>query len=668
MFMDKMKELVDRLNEYRDAYYNRNESLISDQEYDALFDELAALERETGIVYAGSPTATVGYTVVSKLQKVNHNHPLLSLGKTTDIGEFSSYFEGKPMNLMGKMDGLTASLLYRGGELISAESRGNGEVGEDITHNARTFVNLPQRIPFAGELILDGECIITYPAFREIIRRENTEYKNPRNLVSGTVRQLDSKIAARRNVRFIAWKLHKAVDAQGNSIPETQTYHASFAFLASLGFQVVPHRFLPNRFETEQERQEALNREMEQLQQECAALGYPIDGLVGSFDDVAYGVSLGSTGHHPKHSLAFKFYQDRNETVLRQIEWSTNRTGQVNPVAIFDPVEIDGTTVSRASLNNVSIIKELELGLGDTITVIKANQIIPMVTDNLTRSGSYVFPTHCGSCGEELELRNDNGREMLYCVNPGCPAIRLDRITYFVSRDAMNILGLSQERLNVLIEQGFIRDFADIYHLAEHREALEALERFGKDSVDNLLTSIEESRNCRLSNVLTAIGIPNIGKNNAKLLAAHCFAVKKGNPLETFLELAQEDFDWTVLDGFGEVMSAGINRFVQQNRERIEPLAALLNIADETPDENAPAGLAGQSFCITGKLLHFPNRDALVEQIEKLGGKVVSGVSAKTNYLITNDKDSGSSKNQKAAKFGTKIISEEEFLAMCQNS
>ena len=668
MFMDKMKELVDRLNEYRDAYYNRNESLISDQEYDALFDELAALERETGIVYAGSPTATVGYTVVSKLQKVNHNHPLLSLGKTTDIGEFSAYFEGKPMNLMGKMDGLTASLLYRGGELISAESRGNGEVGEDITHNARTFVNLPQRIPFAGELILDGECIITYPAFREIIRRENTEYKNPRNLVSGTVRQLDSKIAARRNVRFIAWKLHKAVDAQGNSIPEAQTYHASFAFLASLGFQVVPHRFLPNRFEAAQERQEALNREMEQLQQECAALGYPIDGLVGSFDDVAYGVSLGSTGHHPKHSLAFKFYQDRNETVLRQIEWSTNRTGQVNPVAIFDPVEIDGTTVSRASLNNVSIIKELELGLGDTITVIKANQIIPMVTDNLTRSGSYVFPTRCGSCGEELELRNDNGREMLYCVNPGCPAIRLDRITYFVSRDAMNILGLSQERLNVLIEQGFIRDFADIYHLAEHREALEALERFGKDSVDNLLTSIEESRNCRLSNVLTAIGIPNIGKNNAKLLAAHCFAVKKGNPLETFLELAQEDFDWTVLDGFGEVMSAGINRFVQQNRERIEPLAALLNIADETPDENAPAGLAGQSFCITGKLLHFPNRDALVEQIERLGGKVVSGVSAKTNYLITNDKDSGSSKNQKAAKFGTKIISEEEFLAMCQNS
>ena len=660
-----MKELVTRLNQYRDAYYNRNESLVSDKEYDALFDELAELERQTGIVYAGSPTATVGYTAVSKLQKVAHNHPLLSLGKTTDIGEFADYFEGKPLCLMAKMDGLTASLLYRDGQLISAESRGNGEIGEDITHNARTFVNLPRRIPFGGELILDGECVIDYPTFRAINRRENTEYKNPRNLVSGTVRQLDSQVAAARNVRFIAWKLHKAVDEGGNSLKETEKYSTCFPFLSSLGFEVVPYLLQENRFETTQDRQDALNGQMEELQQRCAALGYPIDGIVGAFDDVAYGVSLGSTGHHPKHSLAFKFYQDRNETVLRDIEWSTNRTGQVNPVAIFDPVEIDGTTVSRASLNNVSIIKELALGLGDTITVIKANQIIPMVTDNLTRSGSYVFPTRCGSCGGALELRSDNGREMLYCVNARCPAIRLDQITYFVSRDAMNILGLSQERLKVLMDRGFVRDFGDIYHLSEHREALIALERFDTKSVDNLLSSIEESRSCRMSSVLTAIGIPNIGKNNAKLLAAHCFAQRGGNPLETFLTLALEDTDWTVLDGFGEVMSTGINRFVRENLERIQPLVSLLNIADETPREDAPGGLAGQTFCITGKLYHFPNRDALVERIEALGGKAVSGVSAKTNYLITNDKDSGSGKNQKAAKFGTKIISEEEFIAMC---
>lgn len=658
--MDEMKQLVDRLNAYRDAYYNKNESLVSDQEYDALFDKLAALEQETGIVYANSPTATVGYEAVSKLQKVTHNHPLLSLGKTTNMGEFCDYFEGKPMNLMAKMDGLTASVVYRDGVLVSAESRGNGEVGEDITHTARTFCNLPQKIPFRGELIVDGECIIDYPTFRRINQEEETEYKNPRNLVSGTVRQLDSRVSARRGVKFIAWKLYQALDESGNPLPATQTYSAAFALLDKLGFEVVPNVYLENRYPDEETRRAELEQVMEQLQQDCAAKGFPIDGLVGSFNDVAYGLSLGSTGHHPKHSLAFKFYQDRNETVLRNIEWSTNRTGQVNPVAIFDPVEIDGTTVSRASLNNVSIIKELELGLGDTITVIKANQIIPMVTDNLTRSASYVFPTVCGSCGEELELRNDNGREMLYCVNPHCPAIRLDQITYFVSRDAMNILGLSQERLKLLIDRGFVKDFADIYHLDAHREELMEMERLGQDSVDNLLAAIDASRECRLSNVLTAIGIPTIGKNNAKLLAAQCAG--EGNPLERFLELAKDNFDWTVLDGFGDIMSTAINQFVAENEGRIRPLLSVLHIAPEKVRESG--GLGGKSFCITGKLLHYPNRDALVSDIEKNGGKVVSGVSAKTDYLITNDKDSGSSKNQKAAKFGTKIISEDEFLAL----
>lgn len=660
--MDEMRALVDRLNQYRDAYYNKNESPVSDQEYDRLFDQLARLEAETGIVYADSPTATVGYQAVSKLTKVTHNHPLLSLGKTTDIREFCDYFEGKPMNLMAKMDGLTASIVYRQGQLVRAESRGNGEVGEDITHTARTFANLPQRIPFPGELIVDGECIIDYPTFRNIIRQEQTDYKNPRNLVSGTVRQLDSRVAARRGVKFIAWKLYAASDENGVPLADTRTYSAAFALLAKLGFSVVPHVSLENRYPDGESRREAMETEMEALQQDCAALGYPIDGLVGSFDDVAYGLGLGSTGHHPKHSLAFKFYQDRNETVLRDIEWSTNRTGQVNPVAIFDPVEIDGTTVSRASLNNVSIVKELELGLGDTITVIKANQIIPMVTDNLTRSGGYVFPTACGSCGKPLELRCDNGREMLYCVNPGCPAIRLDQIAYFVSRDAMNIMGLSQERLKMLMEQGFVRDFADIYHLDAHREALMEMERFGQDSVDNLLSAIDVSRSCRMSNVLTAIGIPTIGKNNAKILAAQCAG--EGNPLERFLTMAKENYDWTVLDGFGQVMSSAINQFVAENEGRIRPLLPELNIAPEQP--RAAGGLEGKTFCITGKLLHFPNRDALVAEIEARGGKVVSGVSAKTDYLITNDKSSGSSKNQKAAKFGTRILSEEEFLALCR--
>lgn len=658
--MDKMKLLVDRLNAYRDAYYNKNESLVSDKEYDALFDQLAALEQQTGIVYPNSPTATVGYEAVSKLQKVAHNHPLLSLGKTTNLQEFCDYFEGKPMNLMAKMDGLTASVVYRDGVLRSAESRGNGEVGEDITHTARTFCNLPQKIPFQGELIVDGECIIDYPTFRRINQQEQTEYKNPRNLVSGTVRQLDSRVSAQRGVKFIAWKLYAASDEAGSPLDDTKTYSSAFALLEKLGFEVVPHVCLDNRYPDEASRRDALETEMEALQQDCAAKGFPIDGLVGSFNDVAYGLSLGSTGHHPKHSLAFKFYQDRNETVLRDIEWSTNRTGQVNPVAIFDPVEIDGTTVSRASLNNVSIIKELELGLGDTITVIKANQIIPMVTDNLTRSASYVFPATCGSCAKPLELRNDNGREMLYCVNPHCPAIRLDQITYFVSRDAMNILGLSQERLKLLIDRGFVRDFADLYHLDAHREELMEMERLGQDSVDNLLSAIDASRNCRMSNVLTAIGIPTIGKNNAKILAAQCAG--EGNPLERFLELAKDNYDWSVLDGFGDVMSSAINQYVADNEARIRPLLDVLNIAPEQP--RAAGGLEGKAFCITGKLLHYPNRDALVADIEANGGKVVSGVSAKTDYLITNDKDSGSSKNQKAAKFGTTIISEAEFQSL----
>ena len=591
--MDKMKILVDQLNAYRDAYYNKNESLVSDKEYDALFDQLAALEQQTGIVYPNSPTATVGYEAVSKLQKVAHNHPLLSLGKTTNLQEFCDYFEGKPMNLMAKMDGLTASVVYRDGVLRSAESRGNGEVGEDITHTARTFCNLPQKIPFRGELIVDGECIIDYPTFRRINQQEQTAYKNPRNLVSGTVRQLDSRVSAQRGVKFIAWKLYAASDEAGSPLDDTKTYSAAFALLEKLGFEVVPHVYLDNRYPDEASRRDALETEMEALQQDCAAKGFPIDGLVGSFNDVAYGLSLGSTGHHPKHSLAFKFYQDRNETVLRDIEWSTNRTGQVNPVAIFDPVEIDGTTVSRASLNNVSIIKELELGLGDTITVIKANQIIPMVTDNLTRSASYVFPTTCGSCGTPLELRNDNGREMLYCVNSHCPAIRLDQITYFVSRDAMNILGLSQERLKLLIDRGFVRDFADLYHLDAHREELMEMERLGQDSVDNLLSAIDASRNCRMSNVLTAIGIPTIGKNNAKILAAQCAG--EGNPLERFLELAKDNYDWSVLDGFGDVMSSAINQYVADNEDRIRPLLDVLHIAPEQP--RAAGGLEGKTFC-----------------------------------------------------------------------
>ena len=399
--VEEVKSLVKKLNKYRDEYYNNNNSIISDREYDELFDKLIVLERETGCIFSNSPTQSVGYMSLSQLQKVKHSHPLLSLGKTTDIDEFIKYFGNKDFLIMAKLDGLTCSLTYDNGKLIRAESRGDGETGEDITHNAKVFSNLPTEIPFKGKLEIDGECIITYDEFERIKARENTEYKNPRNLVSGSVRQLNSEIAAKRNIKFIAWRLHEAENVG------IQYHSEGFDFLSNLGFDVVP--YYTNSFNT-----------IEWIKDECETKQIPIDGIVGMFDDIEYGNSLGRTGHHPRHSLAYKFYQEENETVLLNIEWSTSRTGLVNPVAIFEPVEIDGTTVSRATLNNVSIIKELELGIGDIITIVKANQIIPKITQNLTRSNTYQIPSVCPSCGNPVTIKNDNGREMLYCTNRHC--------------------------------------------------------------------------------------------------------------------------------------------------------------------------------------------------------------------------------------------------------
>lgn len=663
--MDEMRELVDKLNMYRNSYYNDNMSLISDKEYDFLFDRLLEMEEDTDIVYSNSPTVTVGYEVVSKLEKVKHNHPLLSLGKTTDINEFSDYFRGHEFCLMAKMDGLTASIKYSGGKLVSGESRGNGEIGEDITHNIRTFANLPTTIPFFGELIIDGECIIDYGTFEQINKNENTQYKNPRNLVSGTVRQLDSKIAANRHVRFIAWKLYSAKDVNGNILPCAKTYSAGFDFLKSLGFEVVPYFCGKHSFASNMECNGYFNMVMNNLKNKCDNMKYPLDGIVGAFDDVDYGNSLGSTGHHPKHSLAFKFYQERNETTLIDIKWSTSRTGMVNPVAIVEPVEIDGTTVCRATLSNVSIIKELELGIGDTLTIIKANQIIPQITDNLTRSNNYMLPTVCPDCGQPLMLKNDTGREMLFCTNNDCPGINHDRISNFTHREAMNIVGISDERLKTLMDRGFITDFASIYHLKDYRGEIAKIDGFGKASVDNLLKAIDNSINCKFSNVLVAIGIPGIGKSAAKTVSKHCSAIQSDKGIfRVFVDMACSDYDWTVLENFGDSMSAAINAYVQNNLNKIEPLISILNIAEDSEGSATNYKFDGKTFCITGKLLKYENRDRLVDDIEKYGGKVVSSVTSKTNYLITNEPDSGSSKNQKAAKFGTAIITEEQFIEM----
>ena len=673
---NRIIELVSLLNEYRDAYYNRNESLVSDKEYDMLFDELVKLEQEQGLILANSPTQTVGYEVVSQLKKVTHNHPLLSLGKTTEIQEFYDYFKGLPMLLMAKMDGLTCSLLYRDGKLVRAESRGDGETGEDITHNAKVIVNLPLEIPFKGEMIIDGECIITRhdferinkplvekaekeataagltgKEFKEYVRKHS--YANPRNLVSGSVRQLDSGVAAKRNIRFIGWKLHSMKNPDGTPYGVDKHTHG-LIHLEKCGFEVVSNITMIDNSVSDYE------NAIESIKNDCEKLNYPIDGMVGMFDDIEYGNNLGRTGHHPRHSLAFKFYQEDVETTLRDIEWSPSRTGLINPVAIFDAIEIDGTTVSRATLNNVSIIEELKLGIGDTIGVIKANQIIPNVTKNLTESNTYQIPKTCPCCGSPTIIKADNERKMLYCSNAHCPAVMHDRIANFATRDAINIVGVSEKRLNILMELGFVTDFESLYKLKEHRAELINLRGFGESSTDALLKAIEESRNCKLQNVLVAIGMPGIGKSAAKTIANYCSKNTNGNVFDTFLQFAKSNHDWSALPEIGEGTSNGINQYVIDNIDQIEPLLHILNV--EQPTKNDNGALAGKTFCITGKLVSFPNRDALVADIESKSGIVVSSVTAKTNYLITNDKTSGSSKNKAAEKHGTKIITEIEYI------
>jgi len=671
----EMKELVEKLNEYRDAYYNQNTSLITDREYDSLYDKLCQMERESGLILSNSPTQSVGYEIRSKLPKVKHNHPLLSLDKTTDTQEFLDFFGGKEFILMAKLDGLTVSIKYDKGKFVSAETRGDGEIGEDISHNAPMFKNLPLTIPYDGELIVDGECIIYEDELQKINKRENTDYKNVRNLVSGTVRQLDSKICANRNVYFIAWKLQ--------TMPKSEYYHYLFVqpnpkkpprpvvdlnlhndrlqFLSDLGFDTVKRLFI-----TQNKNLPTIEAYIHWLKSSCESLHMPIDGMVGMFNDIKYGESLGMTGHHPKHSLAFKFYQEENETTLKDIEWATSRTGQVNPVAVFEPVEIDGTTVSRATLNNVSCIKDLELGIGDTITVIKSNQIIPMVTQNLTRSNTYKIPDVCPSCGHPTVIKNDNGREMLYCTNRQCKAVLHDSIANFASRNAMNIVGISDERLRVLIDEGFIEDYADLYDLKYRKDELVKLSGFGEDSVNNMLQAIEDSRDCEMANVIVAIGIPNIGKSTAKIIAEECARnfnpIVDKNVLDTLLWLATGEYDWSELPSIGELTSNAINGYVFANANLIMRLNKNLNIKmPALSNTNQDDWQAGKTFCITGKLEHFDNRAALVYDIEIHGGKVVSGVTKKTDYLITNDKTSGSSKNKAAAKYGTKIITEAEY-------
>ncbi|MBQ2396175.1 MAG: NAD-dependent DNA ligase LigA [Bacteroidales bacterium] len=674
----EIKDLIERLNKYRDSYYNHNISLITDREYDNLFDRLIELENKTGLILSNSPTQSVGYSVASKLKKVKHNHPLLSLNKTTEVEEFSNFFKNKKWLMMAKLDGLTCSVLYKDGKLVRAETRGDGETGEDITNNAKMFLNLPLMIPFSGELVVDGECIITTEDFEKINKplvakaekdgviaglKEDAlkkyvkqhSYANPRNLVSGTVRQLNNEIVKERNVKFVAWKLYSANEYSDSHIQRLLD-------LKNLGFDVVPHESFNS--DLNDSSKSICEYYIEKIKNECTNLQLPIDGMVGMFDSVSYGESLGKTGHHPRHSLAFKFYQEEIEAQLIDIEWSTSRTGLVNPVAILEPVEIDGTIVSRATLNNVSIIEELELGIGDTVTVIKANQIIPRITQNLTRTNMYKIPSVCPACGQPTKIRDNNGRKMLYCNNKYCKSIIHDKISNFATRDAMNIVGISEERLRYLLDKGYVTNFSSLYKLKEYRDLIIREKGFGESSVDNLINAIEQSRVCTLQNVIVAIGIPNIGKAAARTIANFCLEkaqYENINPLKVLVYLATtENQDWSILPDIGITTSEIINQYIKENSAEILNLSAELNI--KTTKEEIVKKLAGKTFCITGKLNEFDNRKELVYDIESNGGVVVSSVTKKTQYLITNDKTSGSSKNIAAQKFGVKIITELEYI------
>ncbi len=652
--MDKIKrikELVSQLNTYRNAYYNNSESQISDYEYDNLFDELKRLEDETGVVMSNSPTQTVGYEVKSKLEKVKHSHPMLSLDKTKSVEDLKDFINKKDGLLSLKMDGLTILLTYENGELVQAETRGNGEEGELVTHNARVFENIPLHIDYKKHFEIEGEAIITYPDFEEINSKlsEDEKYKNPRNLVSGSVRQLDSNIAAQRHIKFIAWKVPNTKVVNPNFGEDADTMYFRLRFAQKLGFDVVPYYWLERRDEVE--------KYVDNLRFEAEHLGYPIDGLVLAYNDITYGESLGMTGHHPKHSLAFKFYDEEVTTTLRDIEWSMGKTGSLCPVAIFDSVEIDGTEVSRASVHNWSMVQDLQLGIGDTITVYKANMIIPQIADNLTRSGNATFPDECPICGGLTKIVKDKDTKVVVCDNPNCKGKLLGKLTHFVSKNAANIDGLSEQTLEKLIELGWLKSFQDIYKLSEYKEEMSKLDGFGKKSVEKLLDAIEKSRSITLDRFIYALCIPLIGRSTSKDIA----------------KLFKYDFEefrmcgaitwYGQLEGFGENMNKSLHQWINCNRTMMGMLANEFTFK-KVEEKNSGVDLSGKTFVITGSLNHYKNRDELVDLITSMGGKVSGSVSAKTNYLLNNDINSTSSKNRKAKELNVPIITEEDFIKM----
>ena len=650
--LQRMKELVEKLDQAAKTYYQEDREIMSNQEYDSLYDQLEQLEKETGTVLTNSPTVRVGYEAVNELPKEEHPSPMLSLDKTKDREVLRGFIGNHKCLLSWKLDGLTIVLTYENGELVKAVTRGNGIVGEVITNNARVFKNIPLRIPYKGQLVLRGEAIITYSEFERInetIGDADAKYKNPRNLCSGSVRQLNNEITAKRNVRFYAFALVSAQDVDFSNSREQQ-----FIWLKKQGFEVVEYKVVTS---------ESLDEAMDYFSKAIVNNDFPSDGLVVTYDDIAYGESLGSTAKFPRNSFAFKWADEMRETRLVDMEWSPSRTGLINPVAIFEPVELEGTTVSRASVHNISIVKELQLGIGDTIKVYKANMIIPQIAENLTKSGTCQPIEHCPACGGATEVRIENNVKTLYCVNPYCSAKKVKLFSHYVSRDAMNIDGLSEATLMKMIEQGFLSELNDLYNLEQYKEQIIAMDGYGEKSYNNLMQSIEKSRDTQLFRFVYGIGILNVGSSNARLLCRHF-----GNSLENLRGASVEEM--TQIDGIGEVIATSVHDYFENehNQKLLEKLLPYLHFEEE----NVSAGgeqeqsLLDKTFVITGTVEHFANRKELKEKIESLGGKVTGSVSKKTDYLINNDNMSSSSKNKKAKELGIPVITEEEFLSMIE--
>ena len=646
MSIDRMKWLVEKLNQAAKVYYQGQDEIMSNYEYDKLYDELVKLEEETGVIMSSSPTVHVGYETISELPKESHIAPMLSLGKTKDVDELVSWIEDKKGLLSLKLDGLSIILTYENGTLTKALTRGNGEVGEVITNNARTFVNIPGIISFKGTLVIRGEALIRYSDFEKLNKQTSElgeKYKNPRNLCSGSVRQLNNEITAQRRVHFYVYNI---ITTDNES--EFTEKESELQWLSELGFDVVPYKVVSK---------ENLPEKVKEFSQEVTESDLPSDGLVLTYDDKAYSATLGRTAKYPRDSIAFKWQDELADTVLREIEWSASRTGLINPVAIFDPVELEGTTVSRASVHNISILKELHLGIGDTISVYKANMIIPQIYENKTKSNSCIIPSQCPVCEKETTLQNENGSVVLLCNNPNCYAKKIKSFSHFVSRDAMNIDGLSEATLEKFINLGLLQDVTDMFELHTHKDKLMELEGFGEKSFENLMTAIENAKDVVMANVLYSLGIKGIGLSVAKLIVNQF-----PNSLSEYRNLTQDKL--LEIDGIGEVLADSFVDYFskKENQEVAEKLDRILRI--QLPKKSSWQPLEGKTFVITGSLEHFSNRNACKEKIESMGGKVAGSVSSKTSYLINNDNTSTSSKNKKAKELNIPIITEEELISL----